>query len=280
MSLQLPDGMRMAVAITLDFDAHSPWMGTMNTTSPSALSRGDFGVEVGVPRLLELFRRLDIRTTWPTPGHDLVTFPAAIESVLAHGHEIAAHGAYHENIRALSPERERELMELQLSQHEKIVGKRPRGYRSPAWDFTDSTLGILEEAGFDWDSSLMGREFEPYHPRPVEVRYEQASTFGEPSRILEIPVSWFLDDLIAVEYLPGVSAGMGDHRAMFQRFRDVFTYAYQRVPGAVYTLTVHPQSIGRAHHIAAFEELLTHMRGMSGLWWPTLSDVYDAWTDE
>jgi peptidoglycan/xylan/chitin deacetylase (PgdA/CDA1 family) len=279
MPLHLPDGKRIAVAITLDFDAHSPWMGTMKAPTPAALSRGDFGVEVGVPRLLELFRRLDIRTTWPTPGHDLVTFPHALESVLAHGHEIAAHGAYHENIHELSFEREQELMDLQLSQHEKIVGRRPRGYRSPAWDFTPHTLGIIEAAGFDWDSSLMGREFEPYHPRPVEVRYEEASTFGTPSRILEIPPSWFLNDLVALEYMPGVSTGMGDHRPVVRRWWDIFTYAYQRVPGAVYTLTVHPQSIGRAHHIMAFEEMLTRMRAMDGIWWATLSDIHDAWTD-
>jgi hypothetical protein len=125
----------------------------------------------------------------------------------------------------------------------------------------------------------MGREFEPYHPRPVEVRYEEASTFGAPSRILEIPASWFLNDLVAVEYVPGVSTGMGDHRPVVARWWDIFTYAYQRVPGAVYTLTVHPQSIGRAHHVMAFEEMLTKMRAMDGIWWATLSDIYDAWTD-
>jgi peptidoglycan-N-acetylglucosamine deacetylase len=173
MPLILPNGTHMAVAITVDFDAHSPWMGMLNNTNPSALSRGDFGVDVGVPRLLELFQRLDIITTWPTPGHDLVTFPAAIEAILDQGHEIAADGCYHENIVSLSPEREQELTDIQLKHHERIVGKRPRGYRSPAWDFTESTLGILESAGFEWDSSLMGREFEPYHPRRVDVRRGQ-----------------------------------------------------------------------------------------------------------
>ena len=58
-------------------------------------------------------------------------------------------------------------MLLQLAEHERLLGRRPEGYRSPAWDFSDATLGLLEELGFVWDSSLMGRDFEVYRPRPV-----------------------------------------------------------------------------------------------------------------
>jgi peptidoglycan/xylan/chitin deacetylase (PgdA/CDA1 family) len=280
MSLNLPEGKRIAVAITCDFDAHSPWIGTMGMTSPSVLSRGEFGAEVGVPRLLDLFKRLEIKTTWCTPGHDLVTFPDKIQAVLEGGHEMAAHGCYHEDIRSLEADRERELMEIQLRQHDQIVGAKPRGYRSPAWDFSDATLGILEDFGFEWDSSLMGREFEPYHPRPVTVAYESANQFGAPSRLLEIPVSWYLDDWPAVEYIPGVSPQLGSHRVMLQRWQDIFDYAHQRVDNAVYNLTVHPQTIGRAHHIAGFEDLLTGFRGHDDVWFCSLSEVYDAWTDD
>jgi peptidoglycan/xylan/chitin deacetylase (PgdA/CDA1 family) len=76
---------------------------------------------------------------------------------------------------------ERELMEIQLRQYAEVVGGRPRGYRAPVWDFSDATLGLLEEYGFEWDSSLMGREFEPYHPRPVTLNWEGANQFGAPS---------------------------------------------------------------------------------------------------
>src|SRR6266702_4262888 len=139
---RLPAGKRLAVSIGVDFDA-----------------------EVGTPRLLRLFTKHGIATTWCTPGHTLITFPDRIREVIDSGHEIAAHGAYHESVPSLGEAEERRLMEVQLGQHEKIVGRRPRGYRSPAWDFSPWTLGILEEHGFDWDSSLMGRDFEPYRPR-------------------------------------------------------------------------------------------------------------------
>ena len=73
MPLALPPGKRLAVSIGADFDAHCLWMGTFGLSSPSYLSRGEFGAEVGVPRLLELFGRHGIRTTWCTPSHTLRT---------------------------------------------------------------------------------------------------------------------------------------------------------------------------------------------------------------
>jgi peptidoglycan/xylan/chitin deacetylase (PgdA/CDA1 family) len=277
MPIRLPAGRRIAVAITCDFDAHSPWIGSYRTTAPSALSRGEFGAEVGVPRLLSLFNALSVKATWFTPGHDLVTFTDKVRSVIDAGHEIAAHGCYHEVIGDLAPGEERRLMAVQLEQHEKIVGCRPRGYRSPSWEFSNETLGILEEFGFDWDSSLMGREFDPYHPRSVTTNYETASVFGPPSPILELPVSWYLDDFPAVEYVPGYAEALGSHDQMFARWREIFKYAYERVEAPLYIVTVHPQTIGRAHHIAGFESFLNDIASHDGVWWATLSQVYEAW---
>jgi len=279
MVLQLPKGKRLAVAIAADFDAQSLWMAA-GLTTPAYLSRGEFGAEVGLPRVLDLFERYDVRATFCTPGHSLVTYPAQIESILRRNHEIAAHGCYHERVSTLEPARERELMSLQLEQHERVVGRRPRGYRSPAWDLTELTLGLLEEHGFEWDSSLMGRDFEPYHPRPVTIDFENGNTFGEPSRLLEIPVSWYLDDFPFVELVPSLnypgstSAGM-----LYERWKDAFDYALANVPNGVYALTVHPQTIGRAQHIMMMERLIREMAAESGVWFASLSDVYDCWQE-
>ncbi|MGH3217952.1 MAG: polysaccharide deacetylase family protein [Streptosporangiaceae bacterium] len=280
MTLQLPGNARIAVAIGADFDAHSAWMGAFGLTSPSYLSRGEFGAEVGVPRLLDLFRRFEVKATFCTPGHSIVTFPSRIEQILKEGHEIAGHGCYHESIPKLDADLERRLMELQLAQYAQVVGGRPRGYRSPAWDFSESTLGLLEEFGFEWDSSLMGRDFEPYHPRPVTVNWESANQFGPPSRLLEIPVSWYLDDWPSQEYVAGVAAGLGDHDVLYRRWKDTFDYAREHVSAGVYALTVHPQCIGRAHLIGMFERLISYMRTFDDVLFCTLSDVYDYWVED
>jgi peptidoglycan/xylan/chitin deacetylase (PgdA/CDA1 family) len=279
MPLVLPRGKRLAVAVGADFDAHSLWMGTFGLTSPGYLSRGEFGAEVGVPRLLHLFDRHGLRATWCTPSHTLLTFPAPATSIVDAGHEIAAHGCYHEQIPQLDPAEERRLMELQLEHHEQVLGVRPVGYRSPAWDFSANTLTLLEEFGFRWDSSLMGRDFEAYRPRPVtRVDRERGNSFGSPSSVLEIPVSWYLDDFPALDHLPR-GTGMSSTEVAFQRWKDHFDFAYENVPAGVMTLTVHPQTIARAHNLVMFDRLLAYIGGHDGVWFATLSEVADVWQD-
>lgn len=280
MALVLPEGRRLAVSLAADFDAHCLWMGTFGLSSPGYLSRGEFGAEVGVPRLLEVFARHDIRTTWCTPAHTLQTFPEQCGWIVDAGHEIAAHGCYHEQVPKLDPDEERRLLALQLAEHERLLGRRPTGYRSPAWDFSDATLGLLEEFGFVWDSSLMGRDFEAYRPRPVvTVDRESGNRFGPPSPIIEIPVSWFLDDFPAIDLLPR-GGTMGSAEALWDRWKAHFDFAYERVPGGVFALTVHPQTIGRAHALVMFERFVDYIAGHAGAWITTLDEIAATWHDE
>lgn len=280
MSIRLPGGKRLAISLSPDFDAQSVWMGTFRSHSQSLMSRGEFGAEVGAPRLLGLFREYGIVTTWCVPTHTMQTFPKALEAIVADGHEVAAHGVYHEYIPALQVDEERRLLELQVKQHERILGVRPRGYRSPALDVTDSTLELLLEAGFDWDSSLMGRDFDPYHPRTVvEYDLENGNRFGEPSAILEFPVSWVLDDFPELESFKG-SPMMQSSETVLARWKDSFDFAYEHCRGGLMTWTLHPQTIGRSHNLMMLRRFVDHVVSHDGVWFPTLSEVFDAWSDD
>lgn len=280
MTLVLPDGKRLAVVLSPDFDAHSVWMGTFRTSSQSALSRGEFGAEVGVPRLLETFAKHGITTTWCIPTHTMQTFPAGVADIVAAGHEIAAHGVYHEYVPKLELDEERRLMDLQLALHERLIGRRPRGYRSPALDVTDNTLSVLHEFGLEWDSSLMGRDFEPYHPRMVtKLDLESGNTFGDPSPVLEFPVSWGLDDFPELELLKG-NPTQQSNEVVLRRWIDTFEFAYERCAGGILTWTLHPQTIGRAHNLSMLERFIDHIQSFDGLWFPTLSEARDAWHDD
>ena len=66
---------------------------------------------------------------------------------------------------------------------------------------------------------------------------------------------------------------------IYSRWKDHFDFAYSRVPNALVTITVHPQSIGRAHNLLMFERLLDYMTSFEDVWFTNLSTVYEHWSE-
>lgn len=277
--LQLPPGKKIAVNLGTDFDAQALWLGAFNRPSPSAMSRGQFGAEVGVPRLLDLYRRYEVTTTWFTPGHSVDTFPEQCRAVLADGHEFGHHGYYHEVPPGLERDTERRLVDLAFESFKNVLGLRPTGYRSPYWDYSENTLDIIEESGFTYDTSLMARDLVPYRPQRWQVNWEKANVAGKASHVLEIPVNWYLDDFPPLAYT-GPQAGMQDTETILRRWQDIFDYAYQNVENPVYATCVHPQIIGQAHHMMWYEKLIQHIVSHDGVWFATCDEIARAWVDD
>lgn len=175
--VKLPAGKKVAVNLGIDFDAQSIWDGSFALTSPAYMSRGEFGAEVGAPRLLALFKKHGIKTSWFIPGHTADTFTDVCREVLHDGHEIGCHGYVHENPTNASYETECKVMEMALASLARLGAPKPVTYRSPYWDFSPNTIKILEDNGFLYDSSLMGNDLHPYYPRPVEVHSDRANVF-------------------------------------------------------------------------------------------------------
>ncbi len=267
----LPKGKKVAVNLGLDFDAQSIWDGSYNLLSPAYMSRGEFCAEVGAPRFLKLFDKYQIKNTWFIPGHTADTFPQICKEVIAAGHEIGCHGYVHENPTKLSYEQEANVMKMSLASLDKIGAPKPVTYRSPYWDFSPNTLEIIEKNGFLYDSSLMGNDLHPYLPRPVKTHSDRANEFGEPSKIIELPVSWFLDDFPQTEYLTGGQEGQRPANDIFDRWASIFDYA-RTLEGACYILTMHPQASGRAHMIQMVERLINYM-AERGAWFATCKEI-------
>ena len=110
--------------------------------------------------------------------------------------------------------------------------------------------------------------------------WEKASVAGPASKVLEIPISWYLDDFPALANIGGVQEGLADTDVVFRRWRDIFDYAYERVDSPLYPMAVHPQIIGQAHHIMAYEKLVEHMMSKEGIWFATCQQIAEAWVDD
>jgi len=268
------------VCLTFDFDAISVWIGPRGETSPSAISRGEFAT-VGVARILKLLERESIPATFFIPGHTVETYPASVDAILGRGHEIGHHGYLHENPAALtSREREREVLIRGLEALDQ-AGITPTGYRSPAWDNSPHTVDLLVEHGFRYESSLMADDFTPYRCRvgdaaPPDGPYR----FGDEVDLVEMPVSWVLDDFPHFEFVrsggslyPGLSAGS----KVQEIWEDEFRFMHREVPGGVYTLTMHPEIIGRGHRMLMLERLVTAFRSHDDVAFATLGAAAEAW---
>lgn len=271
--IRLPEGKKVAVCLGFDFDGQAIWDGSFSLTSPAYMSRGEFGAEVGAPRILKLLDKYGIKATWFIPGHTADTFPEICKKVLEAGHEIGCHGYNHSNPTNQTYEEETYEMEISLAALERLGAPKPVTYRSPYWDFSPNTMKILEENGFLYDSSLMGNDFHPYLVRPVDVHSKSKNIFGEEGKVIELPCSWFLDDWPQTEYLTGGQEGQRPADDIYDRWATYFDTAAEE--GGCYVLTMHPQTSGRAHMVKMLERLIQYMIPR-GAWFCTCKELGEA----
>ncbi|RDG30537.1 polysaccharide deacetylase family protein [Streptomyces corynorhini] len=275
------------VAYGVDVDAVGGWLGSYGgEDSPCDISRGLFAGEVGVPRMLELFRRRDMRTTWFWPGHSIETFPEEFEACTAAGHEIGVHGYSHENPIAMSRTQESDILDHCIDLISTRTGRRPTGYVAPWWEFSGVTNELLLERGIAYDHSLMHRDFEPYYVRVgdtwTKIDYDRPAhdwmkplERGAETDLVEIPANWYLDDLPPMMFIKASpnSHGFVNPRDLEQMWRDQFDWVHRENDYAVFTMTVHPDVSGRPQNLLMHERLIDHINAHEGVRWVTFDEI-------
>ena len=252
---------RHIVCLTFDFDTQSGFIARSMTT-PTPLSRGEFGL-IGARRILALLAERRIRATWFTPGFTIESHGAACEAVVAGGHEIAHHSWAH--IPPASQTRDEEEADLVRANEaiRRLTGRTARGYRSPSWDLSENTIDLLIKHGFLYDSSLMGGDYWPYRARRGDVaKLGEPFRFGEETALLEMPISWSLDDFPHFEFVrtaTTVLPGLQSARTMMESWFDEFVYMQKTVDWGILTYTMHPYVIGRGYRMLALETLITRL---------------------
>lgn len=261
------------VCLTFDFDALSIWISTFKLTSPTPLSRGEYGARVGLPRVLSLLDRHKIPATFFVPAHTAASFPDSVRSIATAGHEIAVHGFVHESPVALARAEEIDLLARSEAVLTQVTGARPVGYRSPAWDLSPHTMEILEQRGYLYDSSLMADDFRPYRPRRGDVVTEQGFARGSECNLIEFPVAWELDDYPYFQFMSRpINQGLRNPEEVAAMWRAEFDYCRTQVADGVFNLTNHPEIIGRGPRIEMLDRLVAYMKSQNGVAFSTLQD--------
>jgi len=172
-----------------------------------------------------------------------------VADMVNRGHEVGHHGYMHEPPSSLIREREIDVIESGIRILSGITGEKPLGYRSPSWELSEHSLEILTDHGFIYDSSLMGDDAPYIVDSPANGK-----------TIVELPIHWLLDDAPNFVYAP-VANRLGPMRnpdevygTWAAEFKGLYRY------GRAFTLTMHPQYIGRPGRLRMLERLITHIR--------------------
>ncbi len=201
-----PGNARVAVCLSFDVDNES-YLLARGETSPTTLSAADFGAETGLPRILQLLDRHQVPASFFIPAVSALLHTEMIPAILKSGrHEIGVHGWIHESLVGLASESEEErLLSQAINYLTEATGKRPVGYRAPAWAFSRYTVGLLRRSGFLYDSSLQAMD-EPY----------ELVSNGEPTGIVELAIDWTLTE---TPYL-GRGGTMPSPELLFQLYKE------------------------------------------------------------
>jgi len=255
-----PGGARVAVAISFDSDHETPALRD-GETSPGRMAQGEFGARHAVPRILDLLARHEVPASFFMPAVCALLRPDEAPDYAAAGHEVAVHGWIHERNTALGHDDELELTSRALEVFERQLGSRPVGIRTPSWDFSGSTLAVVRELGFVYDSSLMA-DTEPY----------ELLERGERTGVVEIPVEWVRDDApyLMMDRFGGLRPHMPP-RDLLQIWIDEFDAA--RAEGGLFQLTLHPHIIGHRSRLRVLDELLAHIRAVDDVWFGTHAEL-------
>ena len=262
-----PPGVTAAACLTFDMDAEAPMLteDISAITRMTVMSHQSYGPLVGVPRILEILARHEIKATFFIPGYSAHRYPDVVRAVAEAGHEIAHHSYFHENTIGMDAETEAAMLDLGLRALHEVAGVRPEGYRAPMWELTYNTPRLLAERGFLWDSSLMDSD----HPYVLAVD----GAGDPPATLVEIPVSWGLDDWEQYAYLPGlVGPGVIESPAKALEMWTLELEAMHRL-GAAFVLCCHPFLSGRPSRAEALERLIERMKSLNGLWITTVGEV-------
>lgn len=256
------NGSKTVVLLTFDFDAETLWLArdASNWERPGTLSQGTYGAKVGVPKILEMLREESLPATFFVPGWTAEFHPQKAEMIVADGHEIGHHGYLHEWVDPSDPDAEVEALEKGLEALQKVVGVRPKGYRSPAGETSHNVFRLLKEKGFEYDSSMLD-DYQPYRTTLLD---------GTPG-VIEIPWHWSLDDAIYCLFHIKSPRAVFTNQHILQVWKDEFDAI--REWGGVFNLVMHPQVIGRPSRLQLLRDFIAYVRQFSDVTFAQCGEV-------
>ena len=185
--------------LTNDVETTSIWHNSL---------RDETGIKVykeGMPKLLDLYEKYNIKSTFFFTGYIAKLIPEVVKMVIPNGHEVGSHGMSHERIDGFDLMTiDNQILNLKTSKKilEDITGNEVVSFRAPALRVSKNTVIALEESEYLIDSSIASQRFDMFMsfgglkklnwlfaPR-LPYRASKKSIFKKGySNIIEVPLS-------------------------------------------------------------------------------------------
>jgi peptidoglycan/xylan/chitin deacetylase (PgdA/CDA1 family) len=249
-----PDGYRIAVNFTADFDAML--LRRLNNEPAEQLAKGEFGGRVGIWRLIELFDTHRVKATFFVPGRICELYPRAVKACAASGHEVADHMWEHQVPK--DGQLERDHLNKSTQSLCELTGTRPVGTRS--WH----TAAALVEQHYIYRS----------HGSDAHGPTWSHDGSGK-NRLVELPFHYAIDDAMYFSFA-WYKSTTGEQRLFDpDRVMALWWAAFERQyrSGGYLNICLHPFVSGRALRIAMLDRLITRMKRLPGVWFSSCEDV-------
>lgn len=203
-----------------------------------------YGMYEGVPRLLNLFDKHNIKVTSHMVGKAVELNPELAREIVHRGHEASGHGMYWAPQYELTQKEEYENYKYSADLIEKTTGMRPVGFNAFWMRHSPQTLNILQDLGFIYHIDDLSRD----EPSVIPVR-------GKPFAV--VPYTIRNNDIGRIS---GSTAMTG--AAFLQELKDEFDilYAEGTTRRRMMSISAHDRIAGTPTMVKAFDAFITYAK--------------------
>ena len=261
-----PGDARLCVSIAMQFEAGGQPISGAGGPITEAIEPGypdlgtnsffDYGIQEGMPRMLDLFDKHGIKVTSFMIGEAIEKHPQLARDIVRRGHEAAAHGKRWQPQYTLPPAEERAWIQSSLDSIVKVTGQRPSGYDCYWMRGSVRTLGFLQDLGFIYHNNDLSRD----EPFIQDVN-------GKP--FVSVPYTIHMNDIVAYGF-EGFSPA--DYE---QQLRDEFDQLYEEGASRrrMMLISLHDRLSGHASRVRVLDRFLTYARSHPGVWFARKDEI-------
>ena len=272
-----PNKARIAISVVVNYEEGSEYSlldgDTHHETnnevpSPVPLDQRDlfnesffeYGSRVGVWRLLNLFERYGVQTTFYCCAVALERNPEVARAIVERGHEVCGHGYRWQEYHSMDRDSELDSIRRTVESLERTTGVRPVGWFTRYGPSLNTRELVAGEQGFIYDSLSMNDDL-PYFVRVNEAPW------------LVIPYSFETND---ARFWRGGLVSVND---FFEYLKDTFDCLYEEGQSSPKMMSVglHCRITGRPARSRAVQRFLEYASGFPDVWFARRDEIASHW---